>query len=112
MPWFMPRHVHWGCSSGAKKILPAQLAPIPQKLHICQDYPCRRPVLGAMRPSLSSDSDWVPKEMFKRAMHDLHPAEQNLEQRYVFFSGPQLPDGRRFDVIIDLCPLRNFRTDN
>ncbi len=28
--------------------------------------------------SLSSNSEWVPKEMFKRAMHDLHPEIANI----------------------------------
>ena len=32
--------------------------------------------------SLSSNSEWVPKEMFKRAMHDLHPEIANLNSRY------------------------------
>ena len=37
--------------------------------------------------SLSSNSEWVPKEMFKRAMHDLHPDIQNLDSRYDFATG-------------------------
>jgi hypothetical protein len=62
--------------------------------------------------SLSSNSEWVPKEMFKRAMHDLHPEIANLDARYDFSSGPNLPVDQRFDVIIDLHRLRQFRTDN
>jgi len=62
--------------------------------------------------SLSSNSDWVPKEMFKRAMHDLHPGESKLDQRYEFSSGQRLPAGQHFDVVIDLHQLRNFYTDN
>ena len=62
--------------------------------------------------SLSSNSDWVPKEMFKRAMHDLHPGVPNLDQRYEFSFGLQPPAGRQFDVIIDLRKLRTFHTDN
>jgi hypothetical protein len=62
--------------------------------------------------SLSSNSVWVPKEVFKRAMHDLHPGLSNLDQRYEFSSGRQVPVGRQFDVIIDLRQLRKFRTDN
>lgn len=61
--------------------------------------------------SLSSNSDWVPKEMFKRALHDLHPEMPNLDQRYCFASGPRLPSGR-FDVVIDLRTLRNLRTND
>ncbi len=62
--------------------------------------------------SLSSNSEWVPKEMFKRAMHDLHPEVANLDSRYDFSSGPKLPADQRYDLIIDLHRLRQFYTDN
>ncbi|GAC1502678.1 MAG: hypothetical protein NVS1B6_09470 [Steroidobacteraceae bacterium] len=62
--------------------------------------------------SLSTNSEWVPKEMFKRAMHDLHPGIANLDARYDFFSGSKLPADQRYDVIIDLHRLRQFYTDN
>ena len=62
--------------------------------------------------SLSSNSEWVPKEMFKRAMHDLHPDIANLDSRYVFATGPALPADQQFDVIIDMRRLRQFYTDN
>jgi hypothetical protein len=50
--------------------------------------------------------------MFKRAMHDLHPEIQNLDARYDFATGPRLPEGQTFDVIIDLHRLRQFYTNN
>jgi len=62
--------------------------------------------------SLSSNSEWVPKEMFKRAMHDLHPNVPNLESRYEFAEGYKLPSGQHYDVIIDMHQLRRFHTDN
>jgi hypothetical protein len=62
--------------------------------------------------SLSSNSEWVPREMFKRAMHDLHPGIANLDSRYDFFSGPKLPADQRFDVIINLHRLHQFYTGN
>lgn len=62
--------------------------------------------------SLSSNSEWVPREMFKRAMHDLHPQIQDLDSRYEFATGPKLPEGRRYDVLIDLHRLRRYYTDN
>jgi hypothetical protein len=62
--------------------------------------------------SLSSNSEWVPKEMFKRAMHDLHPDVPNLESRYDFAEGYRLPSGQHFDVIIDMHQLRRFYTEN
>jgi len=62
--------------------------------------------------SLSSNSEWVPKEMFKRAMHDLHPQIANVNARYEFATGPKLPADQRFDLIIDMRRLRQFYTDN
>jgi hypothetical protein len=62
--------------------------------------------------SLSSNSEWVPREMFKRAMHDLHPEIAHLDSRYDFATGPKLPEGQRFDVIIDLHRLRQFYVNN
>src|ERR1700722_18474521 len=62
--------------------------------------------------SLSSNSEWVPREMFKRAMHDLHPGIANLDSRYDFATGPLLPQGQRFDVIINLHRLHQFYIDN
>lgn len=62
--------------------------------------------------SLSSNSEWVPREMFKRAMHDLHPNIANIDARYDFQSGPTLPADRRYDVVVDMRRLREFYTDN
>ena len=62
--------------------------------------------------SLSSNSEWVPREMFKRAMHDLHPEISNINARYDFATGPKLPPDQRYDVIIDMRRLRQFYTDN
>jgi RecA-family ATPase len=62
--------------------------------------------------SLSSNSEWVPKEMFKRAMHDLHPEIANLDALYDFSLGKKLPADQHYDVIIDLHRLRQFYTDN
>ncbi len=61
--------------------------------------------------SLSSNSEWVPKEMFKRAMHDLHPNLSRLDQRYDFATGPQLPAGAHYDVVVDMRRLHRFFTD-
>ncbi len=62
--------------------------------------------------SLSSNSEWVPKEMFKRAMHDLHPDVANVDSRYDFTEGYKLPPDQRYDVIVDMHRLRHFHTDN
>jgi hypothetical protein len=62
--------------------------------------------------SLSSNSEWVPREMFKRAMHDLHPEIANIDARYDFATGPKLLPGQHYDVIIDMHRLRHFYTEN
>jgi hypothetical protein len=62
--------------------------------------------------SLSSNSEWVPREMFKRAMHDLHPGIADLDSRYDFATGRVLPAGQHYDVIIDLHRLRQFYVNN
>jgi hypothetical protein len=62
--------------------------------------------------SLSSNSEWVPKEMFKHAMHDLHPEIANINARYEFSEGYKLPAGQHYDLIIDMRRLRQFYTDN
>jgi hypothetical protein len=62
--------------------------------------------------SLSSNSEWVPREMFKRAMHDLHPDVANLDSRYDFATGPALPAGQRYDVVINLHQLHQFYVNN
>ena len=64
--------------------------------------------------SLSSNSEWVPKEMFKRAMHDLHPEVANLDSLYGFSSGAALPaaTGQHYDVIINLHRLAPGSTPN
>jgi hypothetical protein len=62
--------------------------------------------------SLSSNSEWVPKEMFKRAMHDLHPEIANINARYEFSEGYKLPADQHYDLIIDMRRLRQFYTDN
>jgi hypothetical protein len=62
--------------------------------------------------SLSSNSEWVPREMFKRAMHDLHPNVANLDSRYDFATGPALPQGQQYDVVINLHRLHRFYVNN
>ena len=62
--------------------------------------------------SLSSNSEWVPREMFKRAMHDLHPGVRNLDSLYDFATGPMLPADQPYDVVIDLHRLRQFYASN
>jgi hypothetical protein len=62
--------------------------------------------------SLSSNSEWVPREMFKQAMHDLHPNVPDLDSRYDFATGPVLSADEHYDVIVNLHRLRRFYANN
>jgi hypothetical protein len=59
--------------------------------------------------SLSTDSDWVPKEMLALIMQELHPNLPDVTARYTFACGRELPIGETFDYVIDLRRLRTFR---
>jgi hypothetical protein len=99
------KHVHLGVHPDASRPRIFVIASTPSDLSTATIY---HDEFG----SLSSNSEWVPKEMFKRAMHDLHPEIANLDSRYEFSSGPNLPTDQRYDLIIDLHRLRQFYTDN
>jgi hypothetical protein len=51
--------------------------------------------------TLSTDSDWAPKEMLKLLLNGRVP---NLSKRYTFICGRSLPAGRAFPVVIDMRP--------
>lgn len=53
--------------------------------------------------SLSSDSDWVPHEMFKTAIRDRFPEGVPAECRFSLIAGHDVPDAAAdFDAVIDL----------
>ena len=57
--------------------------------------------------SLSSDSDWVPKEMFKTAMRERLPDGLPPQCSFTLASGHDVPDAAsNFDAVID---LRRFK---
>jgi hypothetical protein len=56
--------------------------------------------------SLSSDSDWTPKEMFKAALHDRFANKLPKGGSYTFASGRQVPAENAYDVVIDMRKLK------
>jgi len=56
--------------------------------------------------TLSTDSDWAPKEMLKLLLNGQVP---DLSKRYTFICGRSLPAGRTFPVVIDMRRLKQFR---
>lgn len=56
--------------------------------------------------SLSSDSDWVPKEMFKAALHDRFPDKLPKGGSYTFASGREVPANNAYDLVVDMRKLK------
>jgi hypothetical protein len=56
--------------------------------------------------SLSSDSDWVPKEMFKAALHDRFPGKLPKGGSYTFVSGRAEPAPNAYDLVVDMRKLK------
>jgi hypothetical protein len=56
--------------------------------------------------TLSTDSDWAPKEMLKLLLNGQVP---DLSKRYTIICGRSLPAGRSFSVVIDMRRLKQLR---
>lgn len=56
--------------------------------------------------SLSSDSDWVPKEMFKAALHERYPDKLPKGGSVTFASGREEPAADAYDLVIDMRKLK------
>jgi hypothetical protein len=59
--------------------------------------------------SLSTDSDWAPREMLKLVLRERFPYLSDLYTRVNFISGHRLPIRKSFDVVIDMRRLRDLR---
>lgn len=56
--------------------------------------------------SLSSDSDWVPKEMFKAALYERFQGKLAKGSQYTFTSGRDEPAPGTYDLLIDMRKLK------
>lgn len=56
--------------------------------------------------SLSSDSDWTPKEMVKDALHDRFPEKLPKGGSYTLVTSREVPEAGAYDVLIDLRKLK------
>jgi len=56
--------------------------------------------------TLSTDSDWAPKEMLKLLLNGRVP---DLSKRFTVICGRSLPAGRTFTVVIDMRRLKQLR---
>ena len=68
-----------------------------------------RQIFGDEFGSLSTDSDWVPKEIFKVAIRDRFGGKMPKGTGYTFKSGRDVPAAKAYDLVIDLRKLKNMR---
>ncbi len=66
-------------------------------------------VFGDEFGSLSSDSGWVPKEMFKAALYERFPGKLPRGGSYTFASGREVPEEKAYDLVIDMRKLKQLR---
>jgi len=59
--------------------------------------------------SMSADSDWTPREMFKTAVRERFPGKLPPGFSYTVTLGRDEPAPKAYDMVIDLRRLRNFR---
>jgi len=61
--------------------------------------------------SLSTQSDWVPREMLDEVMKERFPSIRDVTKRYQVKCGETLPAKEPCEVVIDLRNLRNMETE-
>jgi hypothetical protein len=60
--------------------------------------------------SLTSDSDWAPREMFKAAVYQRFPGKLPPNVTYTLKSGREVPDVKAYDIVIDMRKLKEHRS--
>lgn len=59
--------------------------------------------------TLSTNSDWAPKEILKLLLRERFPYLRDLQKRVSLTCGDRLPLKRKYDVVIDMHRLRDLR---
>jgi hypothetical protein len=59
--------------------------------------------------ALTSDSDWMPKEMFKAALHERFPGKLPPRAKYTVTVGRGVPEAKAYDLVIDMRRLKEQR---
>lgn len=52
--------------------------------------------------SVSVDTEWVAKEMFRALVEERFPEERDVSHLYRFAAGPVLPEPRAYDILVDM----------
>ena len=83
-----------------------------QKVYIITPTPADAPVQLMSTDefgSLSTDSDWVPKEMLKLYFYEKHPMIPPCRSLDHMVSGEKPPPPGLYDVVLDLRGLREMK---
>ncbi|WP_241759055.1 hypothetical protein [Pyxidicoccus parkwayensis] len=59
--------------------------------------------------SVSVDSEWVAKEMFRALVEERFPGERDVNRLYRFAAGPVLPEPRNYDILVDMRQQQRSR---
>ncbi|HVU36241.1 MAG TPA: hypothetical protein VHE61_22580 [Opitutaceae bacterium] len=87
--------------AGARRIDPARSPRVFVRTPTAAQHIAPR-VFGDEFGSLSTDSDWAPKEMLKLVMRERYPMDPDVTRRYTCRVGRALPGDAPVDVFIDL----------
>jgi hypothetical protein len=71
------------------------------------DHTCAPQRYSGEFGTLSTDSDWAPKEMLKLLLNGRVP---DFSKRFTFICGRSLPAGPNFQVVIDMRRLKQLRS--
>ncbi|WP_240360808.1 hypothetical protein [Pyxidicoccus caerfyrddinensis] len=52
--------------------------------------------------SVSVDTEWVAKEMFRALVEERFPEERDVSHLYRFAAGPVLPEPHAYDILVDM----------
>jgi len=56
--------------------------------------------------SVSVDTEWVAKEMWKAVLRERFPRERDVSRLYRFATGRVLPERRQYDILVDMRRMR------
>ncbi|ATB28090.1 hypothetical protein [Melittangium boletus] len=56
--------------------------------------------------SVSVDTEWVAKEMWKAVLRERFPRERDVSRFYRFATGRVLPERRQYDILVDMRRMR------
>ena len=105
-----PQGREWSIVKNAVKHIPTNKTPV---IFLVEPSLADRSTKRVCRDefgSLSSNSSWVPDEMFKAAIHDRFPDGWPHHWHYVLYHGGEIPStNEHYDQLIDMRVLKQWR---